>query len=815
MIIWNQESLALLGPTRSHPATRISEKDAWKQLTLKRRGISGWSQTYLNTKLEAAKDRFWGTPDQPDPELDSRILAAAEHAQDEVMSRWVLWMDAAFGAKYTVSAFLDAVKIDLSRSNSSLYATTEVTRALREALSRCSDSEYQSLLLQSEPFWGKKAQIDQILCMLFNEPSAPMQLIKEPYIAQNKPLPSWALWIVQDPSELKLFEADWVQTDALVMVLYRHGDAAIESLVELAKAATNKHINMLEYYLKALIFVEDPCVAEVMVLGLKNPVNIARVRGWIQRNPEAGLKALAESSEDAALALLKELARTEGERLKGLAPSLSSAAQARLKPILSKLSGPVTTASLDQLPPSLKLAPALPAWVHPTELPEVLLKDGKHVLPETAHKALLHQALTGTIGVRDALDLPSLSSMLMALVPMMLRSGEKEKKLLHAVGRYVDDATARQYMKTVEAWASSSGGFHNATAGLQGLAARGDSGLRLVHRMSLKAKSQGLRKRAAWALDEAASNRRLTRTELEDRLVPDFDLSADGSLTLDYGPRKFRAVFDENLKPVALDSTGKILKDLPKPNQSDDPEKAPEAEGRWKQLKKDVREVAGMQIARLEQAMVDERTWSKEPFENCFVRHPLMQHLARRLLWKTEQGSLFRVAEDGSLADGEDNVFELEASAKIQMVHPVHLSEHQKKQWNALFGDYKLIQPFLQLNRPVFTLTEEEKVSSELKRFAGLKAPGGRFLGMAGKPGWQKGPGEDNGFMRSIYRNLPGNLLLEIDFSHGVSITGGYGADEEQTIDKVCLRGKQELGRLSRQVASEVLRELIVLTEAK
>ena len=45
--------------------------------------------------------------------------------------------------------------------------------------------------------------------------------------------------------------------------------------------------------------------------------------------------------------------------------------------------------------------------------------------------------------------------------------------------------------------------------------------------------------------------------QLADRLVPDFGLDADGSLGLDYGPRRFTVGFDEPLKPYVVDEDGK------------------------------------------------------------------------------------------------------------------------------------------------------------------------------------------------------------------------------------------------------------------
>lgn len=81
-------------------------------------------------------------------------------------------------------------------------------------------------------------------------------------------------------------------------------------------------------------------------------------------------------------------------------------------------------------------------------------------------------------------------------------------------------------------------------------------------------------------------NRELTVAELEDRLAPDLGLDDNGSLLLDFGSRQFTVSFDETLKPFVRDVSGSRLKDLPKPNKSDDESQANDAVNRYKLLKK-------------------------------------------------------------------------------------------------------------------------------------------------------------------------------------------------------------------------------------
>ncbi|PMC12648.1 MolR family transcriptional regulator, partial [Klebsiella aerogenes] len=123
-----------------------------------------------------------------------------------------------------------------------------------------------------------------------------------------------------------------------------------------------------------------------------------------------------------------------------------------------------------------------------------------------------------------------------------------------------------------------------------------DIALMQLNGIAQKLKFKALQTRAREKIQHIADSRQLTVAELEDRLAPDLGLDEQGSLTLDFGPRRFSVSFDEALKPFVRDEKGSRLKDLPKPNKSDDATLSAEAVGRYKALKKDARTVAAQQI---------------------------------------------------------------------------------------------------------------------------------------------------------------------------------------------------------------------------
>ncbi|ENI2197192.1 DUF4132 domain-containing protein, partial [Escherichia coli] len=266
---------------------------------------------------------------------------------------------------------------------------------------------------------------------------------------------------------------------------------------------------------------------------------------------------------------------------------------------------------------------------------------------------------------------------------------------------------------------------------------------------------KALQDQARTKIAQIAESRQLTVAEMEDRLAPDLGLDDNGSLLLDFGPRLFTVSFDESLKPFVREASGNRLKDLPKPNKSDDETLAEEAVNRYKLLKKDVRTVAAQQISRLEAAMCQRRRWTAEQFRLFLVEHPLVRHITQRLMWGIYDAdnqliSCFRVAEDGSFSDGQDNPLTL-AQGSIGIPHVLEIPAPQAAEFAQLFSAYELLPPFSQLDRPWSQLSETEKSSSDLQRWAGRQAASGRVAGLMNK-GWQRGDVLDGGGYYSFYK---------------------------------------------------------------
>ena len=306
--------------------------------------------------------------------------------------------------------------------------------------------------------------------------------------------------------------------------------------------------------------------------------------------------------------------------------------------------------------------------------------------------------------------------------------------------------------------------------------------IRVAH-FANKGRGRGFKNAAKSAMNRIARAKGLDNNQLQDRLVPKLGLDPKGQLHLDYGPRSFTVGFDEKLKPYVVDDKGKKRASLPKPGKSDDAEIAPVSEKRWKTLKKDVRTIASTQISRFEESLRIRRRWEQDEFQQHLVTHPLIGHLTRRLVWGiyTLGGKLqlsFRVDEEHAWLDAQDEPA-AKVAGHIGLVHPLQLTPQERAAWGEVLADYEIMQPFLQLSRPVYPPGSEDS-DKVLQELDGATILGGHLFRLL-NAGWTRGGVEDAGQWYEAWTAGEGfNLTVATD--HGVNIGGGYGTDEASTV---------------------------------
>ncbi|MFI0353154.1 DUF4132 domain-containing protein [Actinomadura sp. 9N407] len=487
--------------------------------------------------------------------------------------------------------------------------------------------------------------------------------------------------------------------------------------------------------------------------------------GVQRREAESALRLLADGHGDEKV--VQAAARSYGSEAAGAVEAMLAADPLELVP---------------------KRVPDVGEWADVRALPQVRLRGRDDALPAEAARHLLtmlamskiDQVYPGVEVVKEVCDRESLAAFGWEVFQQWRQHGAPSKDgwALAQLGSLGDDETVRRLTPLIRAWPGD-GGHAKAVTGLDILARIGtDVALMHLYGIAQKVKFTGLKTRAQAKIQDVADSLDLTSEQLGDRLVPDFGLDAAGGLVLDYGPRRFLIGFDEALKPFVADEDGARRKALPKPGAKDDPELAPAAYKRFSALKKDVRTVAADQIRRMEAAMIGQRRWSVGDFRRLFVAHPLIGHIARRLVWIAEDGgktTAFRVAEDRTFADAADDVLTVPESAVIGIPHPVRLGDTLDT-WTTVFADYLILQPFPQLGRTVHTLTDTERAGHRLDRFQGAGASGQAILGLE-RFGWQRTAPMDAGLQHALYREVPGGMYINISLDPPVSIGDLEGAE--------------------------------------
>ena len=346
---------------------------------------------------------------------------------------------------------------------------------------------------------------------------------------------------------------------------------------------------------------------------------------------------------------------------------------------------------------------------------------------------------------------------------------------------------------------------------------RGDTALKMLIKISNKSRST-LRPHAQSALEGYAKRLNLSLEDLAERLLPDFDLGERGTKIMDYNPsvadsRKLTISLTPELTFTYQDETGKSYKNPPKACATDDSEAVETFLNQHKSEKKELRGINTDLPKSLEKMMINQRTVSLAEFMTYYVHHPVMTVLAQRLVWRIQiageenanNQQIFRVSESLELLNSEDAALDDKYlnNAQVSLVHPIHLAESDIQNWAEVFSDYELIQPFSQLSRPLYYLTDEDKSSGMVHRFDKVRWAMGSLIGLRNSSkGWEvfsAGGGRCDGFNKTV-NGYSLSITLYDSFRLGEPVPAddkGYPIDE--------IRFPKDIDELT---ASELLRDI-------
>ncbi len=206
-----------------------------------------------------------------------------------------------------------------------------------------------------------------------------------------------------------------------------------------------------------------------------------------------------------------------------------------------------------------------------------------------------------------------------------------------------------------------------------------------------------------------------------DLVLPDLGLDKQGKRVFTANGRSVTLRFDINLQPVFTDENGNKTKTLPSAIQTD------EIKEQWLEIQKMLNDYRQTDHKILEHSMIHQRRISVADFTKNYLENPFLLRIAGQFIWavyadaKTEESQgAFCVVETGECLDKDDEPVEFDKKTMIGIAHPIHLTDEELLHFRKHIADEEILQPFDQLERPFYRLTEQEQADGYMRRYCGV-----------------------------------------------------------------------------------------------
>jgi hypothetical protein len=326
-----------------------------------------------------------------------------------------------------------------------------------------------------------------------------------------------------------------------------------------------------------------------------------------------------------------------------------------------------------------------------------------------------------------------------------------------------------------------------ASALLEVLAAIGDPvALQVLIAAATRLKQKGVQQFASELVAKIADARDWSLDELADRTIPAAGFDDDGVLRLCCGEdaRVYEGRLTNELTVTLRNPAGKEVSGVPAGKD----EATTAAKKQLSTTKKELKQIATMQTARLYEALCAERTWPVGDWRELYHEHPVMRRLVERAVWLglDANGGIaggFRPTAEGDLTDHADERVALERFTSVRLAHGALVADETAAAWQRHLDDYGVKPLFAQFGRSLLKIEPRQAGATEIVDRKGWLTDTFTLRGTATKLGYERGEALDGGAFNEYRKRFSTAGIVAI-----VEFTGSSLPEENIPAALICLK---------------------------
>ena len=243
--------------------------------------------------------------------------------------------------------------------------------------------------------------------------------------------------------------------------------------------------------------------------------------------------------------------------------------------------------------------------------------------------------------------------------------------------------------------------------------------LKLLCDTSLKSKIEGIKNAAESALETIANRMKVERYELDDLLIPDFNLDKNGERIVYAEDKEYKLFIDDNID-LHIMYNNKELKTAPKTFSK-------ELKSEITFIRKEIKNIVKSQRDKMIYLLMNGTKYSYNFWKSVYIDNYFFNEYAVKLIWNLyDENNLFlttfRYSGDGSFTDYDDNEVKINENNSIGLAYIKEMDNDIIEKWKKQLSDYEIVQPIKQLKviddleKEFYSFNGEYKLS-KLKNF--------------------------------------------------------------------------------------------------